>query len=117
MIAAESTDVLDPVRGSLHRSLSLTAEDLGCLHDAFLVRLVSQYFVNVVEQLIGCEVMQVHRQTEAFALETYAIVRLVTKQRKSYHRNAVVDSFILSVGATVGDEESSGRMREDFVLW
>jgi len=70
MIAAEPTDVLDPERRSFHRTLRLSPEDFGRLRDAFRVRLVSQYPANVVDQLVGGEVAQIHRHAVAFAIGT-----------------------------------------------
>ena len=104
MIATESTDVLDPERRSFHRTLGLTPEDFGRLHDAFFVRLVSQDLVNVGEQLVGAEVAYVHRQTETFVIEASGVVKLVAEHRKSDHGNPMVDGLVLSVVAAVGDE-------------
>jgi len=93
MIAAKPTHVLDPERRTFHRTLRLTPEDLRRLLDAFRVRLVCEYLVNVVDQLIGREVVYVHRQTVTFVIEASGVVKHVAEQRKSGDGNCVVDGL------------------------
>ena len=117
MIAAESANVLDPERRSFYRCLDLTAEDLGRLLDAIYIRSVSEYLVDVVQQLVRCEVLELHRQTVPLVVETLGVVDLVKEHRKTDHRNSVIDGFMLSVVTAMGDKQLHGRMRQNFILW
>jgi len=99
--------VLNPERRSFHRTLNLTSEDLSCLAHAVFVRLVLQYIVDVVKQLIRCEV---HRQTEVFVIKTIGVVILIGHHRKYDHRYSIIDSLIFTILSTVTDEEFHRRL-------
>jgi len=114
---AISDYVFNPMSSFLGPDQRFVTQGRRATLNGVAVASVVEHLLDVVEQLGGREVMNIHLQSEAFSTGSFTVCRLFSKQWKAEHWNAMIESFVLPVTTAMSNKQSRLSMTKDVVLW
>ena len=116
MTAAIFEHMIYPIASFLGAGHRLIMPNLRQLSDLRSVRSVVDEFPDVVTKLVGRELEQVETESDVSVTCPTAVPALFGEHGYAEHRDAVVESLVLAIRATMSYEELRVRMTEDIVL-